>query len=122
MRRDGDLARLKREQERYDMLCSCLYEDVKQGVITEEEGKRLYDEFRRRSAEMEEAQKKQEEMIKTQQKNCAISAARLQHLQERMEISAPDRYTLCSMVKRISVFENRRLEIEFAYVNPYRTT
>lgn len=122
MRRDGDLARLKREQERYDMLCSCLHEDVKQGVITEEEGKRLYDEFRRRSAEMEEAQKKQEEMIKTQRKNCAISAARLQHLQERMEISAPDRYTLCSMVKRISVFENRRLEIEFAYVNPYRTT
>lgn len=31
-----------------------------------------------------------------------------------------DRYTLCSMVKKISVYENHRIEIEFYYTDQYR--
>ena len=29
-------------------------------------------------------------------------------------------YTLCSMVKKISVYENHRIEIEFYYTDQYR--
>lgn len=117
---DREIARLKREQEKYDMLCSCLHDDIRQEILTKEEGQRLYAEFRGRAAETEEAQKKQEEMRKEHWKNRGVSAVRLRNLRESRKLGEIDRYILCSMVKEITIFENRRLEIEFYYVNPYR--
>ena len=59
-------------------------------------------------------------MIKELFKNGVISAARLKTMQESSELKEIDRHTLCSMVKAITVFENKRLEVEFYYMNQYR--
>ena len=59
-------------------------------------------------------------MIKELFKNGVISAARLKTMQDSSELKEIDRHTLCSMVKRVTVFENQRLEIEFYYMNQYR--
>ena len=120
IRYDTEIARLKGEQEKYTALCLGLHEDLRQGVITEEEFERLHGEFKRKAAEFEAAQKRQEDMIKELFKNSVTSAARLKMMQESGEIKEIDRYTLCSMVKKIEVFEDRRLEIEFYYKNQYR--
>ncbi len=120
VRYDTEIARLKGEQDNYYSLCSGLYEDLKQGIITKEEFKRLHEEFKRKAAEFEEAQKKQEDMIKELFKNGVMSAARLKTMQDCSEIKEIDRHTLCNMVKRITVFEDRRLDMEFYYMNQYR--
>lgn len=117
---DTEIARLKKEQDKYYSLCSGLYEDLKEGIITKEEFERLHGEFKRKAAEFEDAQKKQEVMIKELFKNGVLSAGRLKTMQDCSELKEIDRYTLCSMVKQISVFENHRIEIEFYYTDQYR--
>lgn len=119
VRYDTEIARLKGEQDKYYSLCSGLHEDLRQGVVTKEEFERLHGDFRRKASEFEEAQKKQEDMIKELFKNGVISAARLKTMQESSELKEIDRHTLCSMVKAIRVFENKRLEVEFYYMNQY---
>ncbi|MDE7201527.1 MAG: recombinase family protein [Lachnospiraceae bacterium] len=119
VRYDTEIARLKEEQDRYYSLCSGLYEDLKQGIITKEEFERLHGDFKRKAAEFEDAQKKQEGMIKELFKSGVISAARLKTMQDCSELKEIDRHTLCSMVKRITVFEDQRMDIEFYYMNQY---
>ena len=41
-------------------------------------------------------------------------------MRECCELKEVDRRTLCSMVREISVYENRRIEIEFYYTDKYR--
>lgn len=118
-RYNAELARLRKEKDKYDSLCSVLYEDLRQGVITKEEFERLYGNFRRKALEFEEAQKKQKNMMEESFQKGVISAARLRAMQESAELKEIDRHTLCSMVKAITIFENKRLEIEFYYINPY---
>lgn len=117
---DAEIARLKEEQDKYYFLCSGLDEDLKEGIITKEEFERLHDVFNRKAAEFEEAQKKQEIMIKELFKNSVMLAARLKTMQDCPELKEVDRHTLCSMVKEISVFENHRIEMEFYYTDRYR--
>lgn len=117
---DTEIARLKEEQDKYYSLCSGLYEDLREGVITKEEFERLHGEFKRKATEYEEAQKKQEQMIKELFKSGVVSAARLKTMQDCSELKEIDRHTLCTMVKEISIFENRKVEIEFYYTDQYR--
>ena len=120
VRYDTEITRLKEEQDKYYSLCSGLYEDLRQGIITKEEFERLHGEFKRKAKEFETAQKKQESMIKGLFKNGVTSAARLKTMKECAELKEIDRQTLCSMIRRIIVYENKRLEIEFYYKNQYR--
>lgn len=117
---ETEIARMKHEQEKYDFLCSGLYEDLRQGIISKEESERLHREFKRRAAAFEEAQKKQEAMVKEMFRNGVISAGRLKAMRDCPELKEIDRHTLCSMVKKITVFENQRIEIEFYYTDRYR--
>lgn len=115
-----EIARLKGEQDKYHFLYSGLYEDLRLGVVTREEFEWLRGEFKRKAAELKEAQEKQEVLIKELFRNEVISAERLKSMQNCAELKEIDRYTLCSMVKRISVFENRRVEIECYVTDLYR--
>ena len=40
-------------------------------------------------------------------------------MQECPELKEVDRHTLCSMVKKIVVFEDHRIEMEFYYTDQY---
>lgn len=119
-RYDTEIARLKKEQDKYGSLCTGLYVDLKEGIITKSEFERLHGEFKRKAGELKKAQKKQEHMIKELFKKRSICAARLKAMQDRAGLREIDRHTLCSMVKKISVYENHRIEIEFYYTDPYR--
>ena len=117
---DTEIARLKQEQDKYYSLCSGLYEDLKSGIISKEEFERLHGAFKRTATEFEDAQKKQETMIKELFKNGVISAGRLKTMQDCAELKEIDRHTLCSMVKEILVYEEQRIEIVFYYTDQYR--
>ena len=116
---DTEITRLKEEQEKYASLCSCLYEDLKEGMITENEFEHLHSVFQRKAGEFEEAWKKQGKMRKELSQKSVILTARLKTVQACPGLQEVDRHTLCSMVKKIRVFENHRLEIEFYYTDRY---
>lgn len=120
VRYDTERARLKEEQAKYDALSSGLHEDLRQGLLTREEFVRLQETFKRKASELEEAQKRQKRMIKELFKNGVRSAERLKIMQGCAELKEVDRHTLCSMVKRLLVYEKQRVEIEFYYMDVYR--
>ncbi len=120
VRYDAEIARLKKEQDKYYMLYTSLRDDLKQGIIDEEEYRRLYHEFKNKADEFENAQIKQETMIKEMFKKGILSAGRLKTMQDCAELKEIDRYTLCSMVKKIKVFEKQRVEIEFHFMDQFR--
>ena len=82
-----------------------LYEDLKRGIIDEEEFIRLRQEFKHKAKEYDKAQKKHVEL-----------AEKLRHSTE----IETDRYALCIMVSKIKVYENRRIEIDFSFSDCYR--
>lgn len=119
-RYDKEIERLKKEQDKYYKLCSGLYEDLSSGIITKEEFERLHGGFGQKARELEEAMKKQEQLIKEMFKKGVLSAGRLKTFQDCVELKEIDRRSLCSMVKRIEVYENRQIEIEFYFSDIYR--
>lgn len=119
-RYDKEIERLKKEQDKYYKLCSGLYEDLSSGIITKEEFERLHGGFGQKAKELEEAMKKQEQLIKEMFKKGVLSAGRLKTFQDCVEVKEIDRRSLCSMVKRIEVYENRQIEIEFYFSDIYR--
>ena len=59
-------------------------------------------------------------MILEMFKKGVIAAGRLKTMQDCAELKEVDRHTLCSMVKKIHVYENHRVEIVFYYQDHYR--
>ena len=115
-----EILRLKKEQEKYDGLCSGLYEDLKQGILTKEEFERLKKEFEQKAEDLMVAQEKQKQLIQEMLTSGVLSASRLHLFQKSRELQEIDRYTLVSLVKRIYLYEEKRIEIEFYFQDPYR--
>lgn len=115
-----ELARLKKEQDKYYSLCAGLYEDLAQNVVTKEEFERLHREFQRKAERLSRAQEQQQGLIKKMLQNGVASAGRLAKFRDSLKLDEIDRHTLTSLVKRIDVYEDKRIEIEFYFKDEYR--
>lgn len=118
-RYSGEIKRLQKEQEKYYKLCSGLYEDLRNEIVTKEEFERLLREFKRRAGMISDALLKQEEFMKDMLLARAAAAKKLKAMQETMELKEIDRYILAGLVKRIYIFEGKKLEIEFYFQDQY---
>ncbi len=115
-----EIARLKKEQDKYYSLCAGLYEDLGTGVITREEFERLHGEFQRKAESLSASEEKQEQLVREMFKSGVLSAGRLASFKESLELREIDRHTLASLVKRIWVYEGKRIEIEFYFTDQYQ--
>ena len=118
--RQRELVRLKQEQDKYYGLCAGLYEDLAQNVVTKEEFERLHRGFQRRLEEVSKAQEQQQELIKKMLLNGVAGVGRLAKFRDSLRLDEIDRHTLTSLVKRIHVYEDKRIEIEFYFQDEYR--
>lgn len=110
-----EVERLRKEQDKYYDLCDGLHEDLEKGIVTKQEFQRLQKEFKGRAKAVSSAILKQDEFLKEILQEGAIAARKLRSLQENMELKEIDRYILASFVKRIYVFEDKRVEIELYF-------
>lgn len=117
---ERELARLKEEQDKYYGLCAGLYEDLVRNVVTKEEFERLHREFRGKAEEVSKAQEQQQRLIKKMLLSGAASAGRLAKFRDSLQLEEIDRHTLTSLVKRIAVYEGKRMEIEFYFQDEYQ--
>ncbi|MCI8408326.1 MAG: recombinase family protein [Lachnospiraceae bacterium] len=112
---------LKQEKNKYNMLCQSLHKDLTEGVITKEEFIRLNEEFKRKADELENAWKRQESMIKEMFQKDIIYLEKLKSIQDVLEFKEIDRYMLSSLIKKIYVYEEKRIEIVFYFSDKCRT-
>lgn len=112
---DRELRRLHKEQDKYLELRAGLYEDLKKQVITEEDFRNFRDIYEKRYRELEEAAVCQEETIKKLFRSGVTAGIRLERMKNVMQVTELDRVTLVSMVKRILVYEDKRVYVELRH-------
>lgn len=109
---NNEIKRLRGEQEKYSELSVGLYEDLKKQVITMEDFKTFKKIYEKRYDELGKAVARQEKALKKLfRQKTAIQIK--QELSEIMQATEPDRRILVSFIKRIYVYENKRICIEF---------
>ena len=62
---------------------------------------------------------KQEQLIKDMFKKGVLSAGRLKTFQDCVELKEIDRHTLSSLVRRIYIYENKQVVIDFYFMDTF---
>lgn len=109
---DKEIERLHKEQDKYLMLRAGLYEDLKKQIITEEDFKNFREIYEKHYQELQQAVKGQEETIKKLFKSGVAAGMNLERMKNVMQVTELDRVTLVSFVKRILVYEDKRVCLE----------
>lgn len=106
--------KLQSERDKYLGIRAGLYEDWKRGIITEEDFRDFGEIYEKRRQELQRAITRQEE---TREKLLEPVAAEsnMERMENVMQITELDRLTLVSLVKRILVYEDKRVSLEFRY-------
>lgn len=112
---DKEIERLHSEQDKYLALRAGLYEDLKKQIITEEDFKNFREIYEKRYQELQQAITSQEETIKSLFKSGVTAGINLERMKTVMQITDIDRATLVSFVKRILVYEDKRVYLELRY-------
>lgn len=110
---DKEIERLHKEQDKYLELRAGLHEDLKSGLITEEDFKNFRAIYEKKYEEAKEALLRQEEMIKQLFRNGVASGVKLERFKEVMKLTQLDRDTLLCFISRIEVYENKKVYVEF---------
>ncbi|MBO5473866.1 MAG: recombinase family protein [Lachnospiraceae bacterium] len=109
---DKEIERLHSEQDKYLGLRAGLYEDLKKQIITEEDFKNFREIYEKRYQELQQAISNQEETIKRLFKSGVTAGINLERMKTVMQVTELDRMTLVSLVKRILVYEDKRVYLE----------
>ena len=109
---DKEIERLHSEQEKYRSLRAGLCEDLKKKIITEGDVKNFKEIYEKRYQELQQAIGNQKETVKKLFKSAVKAGTNLERLKTVMQITELDRMTLVSFVKRILVYEDKRVYLE----------
>lgn len=107
----GQMKELKKEEDRYSALKDCLEEDLKSGVIDQEEYRLLRDIYEEKGARARRAAAGQAAQLRLLAEAAGEAKARLKALREAGELAELDREALVTFVRRVEVYEGRRLRI-----------
>ncbi len=112
---DRELKKLREEQDKYLSLREGLYEDFKKGILTEEDFKSFRAIYEQRYQAAQQAIGRQEETIKALFKSGVEAGASLERMKTVMQVAELDRMTLITFVKRILVYEDKRVYVEMRH-------
>lgn len=112
---DKEIGKLRMEQDRYFSLRAGLYEDWKKGIITEEDFKNFKEIYGKRYWELQQDIEKQEKTIKKLFQSGVVAGRNLERMKNAMQITELDRATLVSLVKRVLVYEDKRVYLELRH-------
>ena len=112
---DKEIEKLHKEQDKYLSLRAGLYEDLKENIITEEDFKNFRAIYEQRYQELQQAIEHQEETIRKLFKSGVTAGMNLERIKTLMQLTELDRVTLVTFVKRIFVYEDKRVCLELRY-------
>ncbi len=115
-----EMVRLRGEQEKYLRLCEGLHEDLQKGIVTKEEFEHLRGEFLRKAEQLGQAQEMQENLIRKMFQSGVSCARTLTEFRDTLRLGKIDRHTLVRLVKRIHVYEEKRIKIDFYFQDEYQ--
>lgn len=116
---DREIKRLHSQQDEYLSLRAGLYEDLKKGIITEEDFRNFGEIYEKRYQEIQQDICNQEKTVEKLFQSGITAGINLERMKTGMQITELDRMTLVSFVKRILVYEDKRVYLEMRYKEMY---
>jgi len=107
-----EIQKLHREQEKYMFLCTGLYEDLQEGIITEEDFRDFRQIYEIQYQAAEDAIRQQKNAVKELFEAGVSAGANLEKMKSTLEITALNRDILVTFVSRILVYEDKRVFLE----------
>lgn len=114
-----EIERMYCEAAKYQELREGLQGDLERGIITEEDYRNFCGIFEKRSMELKRAAANQESSLKRLFGRGVIAGMDKGRTEVAADIKALDRITLVTFVKRIMVYEGRRIYLEMRYGRPF---
>lgn len=112
---DLQIASLQSEYSRYYTLKSNLFSDLKEGLIDKKEFDEFHQLYERKCNELENAVTAQKKIIKDMFQNGIEAKLQLEKLKENLNIHELNRELLVTMIRRVCIHEDKRMEIEFRF-------
>lgn len=112
---DKEIKVLYKEQDKYLSLRAGLYEDLKNNIITEEDFKNFGEIYEKRYRELWKLVLGQEEAIKKLFQSGLSAGIHLERMKKVLQVTELDRMALVTFVKRILVYEDKRVYLEFRH-------
>lgn len=107
-----EIQKLHKEQEKYMSLRAGLYEDLKQGIITEEDFRDFRQIYEKQRQAAEDAIRQQEAAIRNLFQAALAAGANLEKMKSTLEITELNRDILVAFVSHILVYEDKRVFLE----------
>lgn len=109
----------KEELERYQRLLMSLYESLTDGILTREEYQRLKQRYTAQTEQAEQQLLSLQDSLEDIQANGGASQEWMETLRKHQNITVLDRETAVSLIERVLVYENRRVEVVFRWHDEY---
>lgn len=114
-----ELQKLYQEQARYVFFRTGLYEDFKNHILSDEEYQFFQEIYEKRYYDLQEIIEKQEGMMEEYGLWDEPVVKIQKKVEEIIEGGEPDRMAILSFVKRILIYEDKRVYLEFRCGNPF---
>ena len=115
VRFDRELKQLYKEQEKYASLRTGLYEDLKAGILTEEDFKSFRGIYEERVQGIQEFIEKQEQAVRELFQSRVEFGVGLERFKEVLSVTECSREALVAFVERIDIYEGKKMEIVFRH-------
>lgn len=109
----------KEELERYQRLLMSLYESLTDGILTGEEYQRLKQRYTAQTEQAEQQLLALQDSLEDIQANGGASQEWMETLRKHQNITVLDRETAVSLIERVLVYEDRRVEVVFRWHDEY---
>lgn len=113
---------LTREYNKYYSLKNGLLSDLKNGLVDREEFKEFNHIYKNKCRELKKVIENQKKLMKNLLHNVTLAKSRLEKFKETTEISELTRELLVIMVKKIYVYEGKKVDILFRFANGLEKT
>lgn len=116
-------ARLKKKQEeieRYQTLLRSLYESLTDGIIDRQEYEDLKKTYARRRAEAEEQAETVQRKMEQDWEDNLLGRSWMEQFKKHANITELDRRIVVSLIERILVYHDRRVEIVYRFQDEFQ--
>ena len=115
--RDMEIRKLKEEFEKCSLLKSSLYQDLREGLLSEEQFERYRDQFTERERRLLASIEQEQKMIEQIYKDGIAAGEIVQQFKENPKVQELDRRLLVSLIDRILIYEDDRIDIVYRYAD-----
>ena len=110
-RNDAEIVRLRKEMEKYSVLKASLYQDLRDGLISEEQFARYRQDYSGAEKEISDAIAEQERLFEEVNEKGVLYDLKLSGIQKKLSVGGLDRMMVVFFIDRILVHEDGRLDV-----------